>query len=232
MASSFGVVEDKLREADFFLSQLRESELLSFESDCYFSAFVTAARSVTDAMCVSMKGVQGFKVWFDEALKSLKTDPLVPFFVEIRNEVVHEGLNPLNRVSFENLRDDMSWQLRGNRSHVLVLPDARRRDATVVVNAVAACDQYFTSVVSVVYDCYSAFKPVVDARWYFTEANFKVRGLGLEDALVELGFPPTWFAETLVGPEAWRTLRSQQHTCLLNDLFDKYLGKTIADPDE
>ena len=112
MASSFGVVEDKLREADFFLAHLCESERLSFESDCYFSAFVTAARSVTDAMRVSMKGVPGFKAWFDEALKRLKTDPLAPFFVEIRNEVVHEGINPLNRVSLEHLRDDLSRQLR------------------------------------------------------------------------------------------------------------------------
>lgn len=232
MASSFGVVEDKLREAAFFLSQLRESERLSFESDCYFSAFVTAARSVTDAMRVSMKGVPGFKAWFDEALKRLKTDPLAPFFVEIRNEVVHEGINPLNRVSLEHLRADLSRQLQGDRSHVLVLPDAGRRVSTVVVSAVNACEQYFASVVGVVYECYSAFKTVVDARWYFTEANFKARGQGFEDALVELGFPPTWAAGMPIGPEAWRVLRSQQHPCLVNDLFDRYLGKTIADPDE
>jgi hypothetical protein len=232
MASSFGVVEDKLREADFFLSKLRESERLSFEEDCYFSAFVTAARSVTDAMRASLEGLPGFKAWFDEALKRLKTDPLVPFFVEIRNEVVHEGINPLNRVSLEHLRADLSRQVRGDRGHVLVLPDAGRRDSTVLVNAVDACEQFFTSVVGVVYECYSSFKTVVDARWYFTEANFSSMGKTLEDAVVELGFPPTWAACAPTGPEAWRALRSQQPPCLINDVFDAFLGKCIPDPDE
>jgi hypothetical protein len=232
MASSFGVVEDKLREAAFFLSKLRESEPLSFESDCYFSAFVTASRSVTDAMRVSLKGVPGFKAWFDEALKRLKTDPLAPFFVEIRNEVVHEGINPLNRVSLDHLRADLSRQLRGDRGHVLVLPDAARRDSTVLVNAVDACEQFFTSVVGVVYDCYSALKTVVDARWYFTEANFTSMGKTLEDAVVELGFPPRWAACAPTGPAAWCALRLQQPPCLINDIFDEFLGKCILDPDE
>jgi hypothetical protein len=232
MASSFGVVEDKLREADFFLSKLRHSERLSFESDCYFSAFVTAARSVTDAMRVSLKGMPGFKAWFDEVLKRLKTDPLAPFFVEIRNEVVHEGINPLNRVSLEHLRTSLSQQIRGEQGHVLVLPDAQRRDSTVLVNAIDACEQYFSSLVDVVFECYVAFKTVVDPRWYFTEANFSSRGKSFEDALVELGFPPMWSAGVSIGSDYWRVLRSQQPPCLINDLFDKYLGKTIPDPDE
>lgn len=232
MASSFGVVEDKLREAEFFLSQLRESQHLSFEADCYFSAFVTAARSVTDAMRASLKGVDGFRIWFDETLKQLKTDALAPFFVEIRNEVVHEGINPLNRVSLEHLQLDLTRQLQGDRGHFLVLPDAHRRDSTVIVDAVEACEQYFSSLVVVVYECYESFRTVVDARWYFTEGNFSSRGKSFEDALVELGFPPTWAAGIPIGPEAWHALRSQQPPCLVNDLFDKYLGKTIPDPDE
>jgi hypothetical protein len=115
MASSFGVVEDKLREAEFFLSQLRDTSRLSFEAHCYFSAFVSAARSVTFAMQGSLKGVPGFKDWYDSAQKQLKTDPLAPFFVEIRNQVVHTGTNPLNRVSPDRLRDDLARQLHGDR---------------------------------------------------------------------------------------------------------------------
>jgi hypothetical protein len=75
MASSFGVVEDKLREAEFFLAQLSKTSRLSFEADCFFSAFVSATRSVTFAMQASLKGVPGFKEWYDIAQKKLKTDP-------------------------------------------------------------------------------------------------------------------------------------------------------------
>lgn len=91
MSSSFGVVEDKLREAEFFLAQLRGTSRVSFEANCYLSAFVSATRSVTFAIQASLKGVPGFKDWYESAQKQLKTDPLAPFFVEIRNEVVHKG---------------------------------------------------------------------------------------------------------------------------------------------
>jgi hypothetical protein len=158
---------------------------------------------------------------------------LAPFFLEIRNEVVHTGTNPLNRVSLDHLRDDLARQLHGGRrGHVLVLPDAQRPDSTVLFDAVEACEQYFSSLVSVVYECNLVFKTIVNGRWYFTEANFSSLGKTFEDALVELGFPRTWTAGMPIGPEAWRALRLQQPPCLVNDLFDRFLGKTIPDPDE
>lgn len=233
MATSFGVVEDKLREAGFFFDKLRDTRRLSFEASCYFSAFVSATRSVTLAMQASLKGVPGFEDWYESARKQLKIDPLAPFFVEIRNEVLHTGANPLNRVPLDHLREELARQLRGDRrEHVLVFPGAQQPDSTVLVDAVEACEQYFSTLVSVVYDCYSAFKTVVDGRWYFTEANFNSLGKSFEDALGELGFPKTWAEGIPVGPEAWRVLRSQQPFCLVNDLFDSYLGKKILDPDE
>ena len=233
MANSFRVVEDKLREAHFFLTQLHDSNRLSFQADCYFSAFVSATRSVTFAMQASMKGIAGFKDWYDNAQKQLKTDPLAPFFVELRNEIVHTGANPLNRVSLDHLREDLARQLHGDRqSHVLVIPDAQRRDSTVLANAADACDQYFSSLVSVVYECYSAFKTVVDARWYYTEGNFCSMDKTFNDAIVELGFPQTWAMCAPAGPDAWRALRSQQPPCLVNDIFHEFLARTIPDPDD
>jgi hypothetical protein len=233
MASSFGVVENKLREAAFFLDQLRDSSRLSFEADCYFSAFVSACRSVTFAMQACMEGVPGFEDWYKSAQKQLKIDRPAPLFVEIRNKVVHAGANPLNRVPIEHLRQDLAQQLRGgNRGHVLVVPDAQQQGSTTLVDAADACEQYFSSLVSVVYECYLAFKTFVDERWYFTEANFNSLGKTFEDALAELGFPRTWLVGMPVGPEAWRALRLQLQPCLINDLFDRFLGKTIIDPDD
>lgn len=232
MSSSFGVVEDKLREAEFFLLKLREAKRQRFEADYYFSAFVTATRSVTDAMRASMEGVPGFEEWFAGALQRLKTDPMAPFFVEIRNRVVHQGVNPLNRVTPEHLREYLFRQLGGDRRHVLVVPDASRREHTVLADATSACEQLFSSVVGVVCGCYLRFLTIVDPRWYFTEANFADRGLTLHDALAELGFPSGWAVASPGGPEEWRALRAQQPQCSLNDLFEKYVGKSIPDPDE
>ncbi len=93
MAQSFGIVEDKLREADFFLDQIRASNPLSFEARFYFSAFVSAARSVIMALPVTMSGVEGFRLWYRGVQDQLKADPLAPLFVELRNESIHKGVN-------------------------------------------------------------------------------------------------------------------------------------------
>jgi hypothetical protein len=231
MASSFGVVENKLREAEFFLRRLRGTRHLSFEADCYFSAFVTASRSVTDAMRVSLAGVPGFDDWFDQLRGRLKRDTLAPYFVDIRNDLVHEGASPLNRVPQEHLREDLVRQLGGDRRHVLVLPAGSPPEVTVLADAVQVCEQLFATIVGAVFECYQRFLMMVDPRWYFTEASFVARGLGLEDALAELGLPPSWSAASPTESEAWRALRAQQPTCALNDLFDKHLGRVIPDPD-
>lgn len=233
MARSFGIVEEKLREAEFFLDQLRRTSRLSFEAKFFFSAFVSAARSVTLAIQASLRGVPGFEQWYEGARTRLKTDPLAPFFVEIRNEVVHTGINRLDQVTLDHLREDLAQGLYGQgRSHVLVLPDPNLPDATVLVDALQACTAYFSSLVSTVYDCYCQFKTFVDPRWYFTEDNFAAMNRNLVDAVVELGFPPEWAACAPPGPSAWKVLRSQQPACQINDLFNSYLGRFISDPDE
>lgn len=233
MAHSFGVVEDKLREAEFFLNELRRTSRHSFKAMCFFSAFVSAVRSVTLAMQASLKGVPGFAQWYEDARERLKTDPLAPFFIEIRNEVVHTGINPLDQVTLDHLREYLARQLYlRDRSHVLVLPGPRISDTTILVDAVHACTSYFVSLVSTVYDCYAQFKTVVDPRWYFTEENFSAMNRSLEDAVAELGFPPKWATSMPQGPDAWKTLRVQQPACQANNLFERYLGRIIPDPDE
>jgi hypothetical protein len=231
MAHSFGVVEDKLWESEFFLGQLQRTRPHSAESRYYFSAFVSAARSVTFAMQFSMSGVDGFEDWYANAQASLRSDPLAPHFVEIRNDVQKKGLNPINAVPLSHLREHLGWRrAKGNRSHVLVLPsasgDGELADASVATN------EYFRLLVSVVFDAYETFKATVDPRWYYTEANFAAQGRTLVDALAELGFPAAWAEAAPNGPDAWRVLRAQQPPCALNELFLRYLGRRIADPDE
>lgn len=232
MAQSFGFVEEKLYEAEFFLEKLRNSSRLSFEGQCYFSAFVSAARSVTLALQASMDGVPGFDVWYQAAREHLKSDPLAPFFVEIRNNVVHRGLNPLNRTGIEHLRDDLYGQMTGRHTHTLILPDVRSKDETVLADAVDVSTQYFRSLVSIIFECYERFTCIVDPRWYCTRENFEAMGKDLGDALFEIGLPRDWLAAAPKEDQAWRILRSQQPRNQLNDLFLRYLGRQIPSPDE
>jgi hypothetical protein len=44
-------------------------------------------------------------------------------------------------------------------------------------------------LLTIVFDCYEDFRFKINAQWYFTEENFSSRGLTVEDAEEELGFP-------------------------------------------
>lgn len=230
MVRSFGIVENKLRETEFFLDLLRNTQPPSFEADCFFSAFVSASRSVTFSLQATLNKVESFEAWYATAQQKLKTDPLAPLFVEIRNEVVHVGDNPINRVTFEHLAEHLARQLDGQKSHVLILPDSSEPAGSKLVDAVAVSTMYFESLVDIVFDCYDQFRMVVDPQWYFTQQNFSASGRTIRDAIVELGFPENW-VDGIPPDNAWRAIRSQQPRCLINDIFERYLGKMIVAPD-
>jgi hypothetical protein len=233
MSQSFGVVEEKLREAGFFLDQLTTAGPLSIEARFHFSAFVSAARSITLALQATLNDTDGFNAWYEQAQGRLKLDPLARFFVEIRNDSVHKGLNPLNRVTLVHLRENLLDQFRRtNPSHVIVLPDAATGKGTILADAMQASSEYFKSLVEVIFDCYDRFRYVVDPRWYFTRENFAARGKTLDDALEELGFPRTWLSDAISETDGWRVLRTQQPACPINDIFWRYAGRTISDPDQ
>jgi hypothetical protein len=233
MSRSFEVVENKIRETEFFLIKLKDSPYHSFDAQCYFSAFVSAARSVTFAMQGSLVGVKDFDQWYETVRDKLKAAPLAPFFVEVRNSVVHVGENPLNRIDVEFLYDYLLHQFRQNsKGHFLLVPDTKVKDTRLLVDATQACKEYFKSLVSVVYECYERYKMTVDPRWYFTEENFQTMGRTFEDAMVELGFPKDWVPADMVGPASWKIIRRQQPYCQVNDIFQRYLGLWISDPDD
>ncbi len=226
MTQSFGIVEEKLSEAEFFLGKLCSTNRFSFEAKYYFSAFVSAARSVTLALQATLSEVDGFDEWYELARAKLKTDPLAPFFVEIRNDVIHKGVNPLNQATLTHLREDLARQMhQGKDTHILVIPSPEIEAETCLADASDACRDYLASLVAVIFDCYDKFRTVVDPRWYFTQDHFMSQGKTLEDALVELGFSPNWALGALENTDTWRVLRSQQPCCQLNEIFQKYLDR-------
>ena len=64
MDRHFGLVDAKVAEANFFLQQLAGSEANFFTARCYFSPFLSSARSITFALQAVMSGVDGFLEWY------------------------------------------------------------------------------------------------------------------------------------------------------------------------
>lgn len=231
MAYCFGVVEEKLQEAEFFLGLLGGAARHSFAGRCYFSAFVSAARSVTFALQFSMNGIDGFAEWYASAQEVLRADPLAPHFVEIRNDLQKKGLNCLDEVPVSHLPEHLLQQFTGeSRAPVLLVPSGGRGSSPMLTDALEASRSYFRLLVSLVFDAYVGFKTSVDPRWYYTQAHFEALHQTLEDALAELGVPPDWTAGAPRPADAWRALRAQQPPCALNEVFERHPGKRVVDP--
>ena len=226
MTRSFGLVEDKLREAEYFFDLLSKTSRHSQEARYCFSAFVSAARSVTFALQACLSDVEGFKGWYVTAQETLKSDPLAPHFVEFRNKSQKTGESPIGRVGHANLRRYLAAQLNGTApTHALVHPSTEQ-----LIDVVESCDSYLTSVTQVVYDCYVKFRTIVDPQWYFTHEAFQASGKTFADAVQEMGYPASWADAAPRENDPWSSLSRLNPSCAINDLFQARLGQTVTGP--
>ena len=220
----FDLVDEKLAEADFFLDKLKDSSLNPFEARCYFSAFVSAARSVTFALQAVMKSrVYGFGEWYESKQEELRQDPLARFFHDARTEVQHMGLNLVNagrvRTIDGKLVADLYFQ-----SSTLGTPLKNAPPYDVVTS----CTRYLTAIVSLIRECYEVFGAAIDPRQYLTEENFSKLGRTIEDAEEEVFGVRGWTAVPEASLESrWQMLRASVSGSEIGWIFDKYLARPI-----
>ena len=63
---SFGLVDHKIAEAEFFFTEISKCGFNFFAFRCYVSAFVSSTRSVTFAIQASLRGLVGFDGWYNQ----------------------------------------------------------------------------------------------------------------------------------------------------------------------
>lgn len=219
-ARPFDLVDEKLAEADFFLGKLEDSVKNLFESRCYFSAFVSAARSVTFALQAVMKSqVDGFEEWYEFKQKELKQDPLARFFHDARTKAQHVGLNSVNagRMTVVDGKPVVQLFFQSSTANV-PLKNVPPYDV------VTSCTRYLTSLVSLIHECYEVFGAEIDPHRYLTEENFRKLGRTIEDAEEEVIGVRGWTDAPGVPLEArWQMLRSSVPGSEIGWIFEKYL---------
>lgn len=222
MPRSFGLVDGKVAEAEFFLRKISECGLNFFAAQYYTSAFASASRSITWALQAVLSGSGAFGRWYAETQSDLRSDPLARFFHKFRTVSQHIGANPVTRGSVE---------AGGNVRYYFGLQpdfsDGPRDDVET------SCRRHFLTLLEMVYDCYVKFGPDIDAHQYFTAGNFERIGKTIEDAEEELGFPRGWtdIGDPAVLPHRWQALRDATTGCEIGHLFEAYLGKAVPSPD-
>jgi len=221
MARSFSLVDQKVSETEFFLDKLSSSTSDWFAFRCYVSAFAASARSITFALQSVLGETPRFKDWYAHRQTALREDPISRFFHAFRNVSQHVGENPVN-----------SGLSRPGRPPAYFFMTSLDLKSVPEQDVETTCRYYFTTLLGMIYDCYSTFGPVIDPQLYFTEEHFNSQGKSIEDAEEELGFPRGW---TDIGdPDAlahrWHLLRRGVGGCEIESLFDKYLDKSRPTP--
>jgi len=220
MLRSFGIVELKVQETDFFMYHVRScaerSALMPLAF--YLSAFVAAARSITFALRASLNELPGFAEWYGMEQEKLKQDPLARYFRDARTASQKVGAFLVGGGISRNGKPLHFFRaLEGQ-------PD------TPSLDVVSACEQYYVALLTLVFRCVLRFRPEVDGQHRYTEKYFTLVGKTIEDAEEELGLPRHWTdVPGIAVTERWRLLRGQADGCEIEAYFQKWLGKSLSD---
>lgn len=228
MTRSISIVEFKVMQTHFFLTQINNAGLDFFAAQCFTDAFGSAARSITFAMQAVLKDIPKFETWYSAKQEQLKHDPLCRFFNAYRDASIHIGDTVVRGGAFR--RDD-----DGNSVVTYYFAPIQDLDEVPDADVFLVCSTYFTMLLSVVFDAFRDFRYELDDRWYYTQEHFERLGKTIEDAEEELGFPRGWTAIDSIGSgcERWRVIRLTQTVgCQINHLFQQYLRQLIEGPDE
>lgn len=212
---SFGIVEDKIAEADFFLTKLEEAGFAIFNAQCYLNAFLSAARSVTFAIQASIADLEGFAEWYQVVQLELRDDTLARFFLQARNESIHVGLSHIR-----------SGKVKGGKCTYFFQGLFDLDERTPGDDVITSCNKHLTRLVALVYQCFSEFGYDIDPDMYYTIQNAKRQGRSIEDYEIELGYPAGWTHVEGIAPETrLRILRERLPGVEIDHLFEKYLNK-------
>ena len=221
MSRSFGLVDSKVQEAEYFLERILNVDKFFFGVRCDAVAFAAAMRSITFAMQSSQKGVPDFDVWYAEKQENMRANPLAQFFNRFRRVSQHIGDNAVVVGASANGKVLFYF---GPVPDIPDVPD---------IDVASACVSYFKSTLEIVYECYLRFATRINGKWYFTQEHFASMGKTIEDAEEELGFPRGWMKVSGYDDKTrWFYLRKQADGCNIQDQFVNWLGKRVPYPDD
>lgn len=210
---SFDLVDFKIGEGEYFLKKIRNSKDI-FEVRFLFSAYVSAVRSVTFCLQAVLSDIDGFKNWYSTKQENLKKDSVAKFFLEARNLSQKVGTVPISSGSSSNGKTKHYFDSKNPEFKSLPEEDVY-----------TACQEYFTLVLKLVYDCYVDFGTTIDPHQHYTKPNFILLGKSIDD-LDEYLIGIRGYTSFARWPEEyrWQAHRNSMPGCRISALFPKYLG--------
>lgn len=183
---SFDSVGRKFAEADFILERLNNTRGTLVEAGFFFSAFLSAARSVTLVLQAVMKDVDGFKDWYEVHQRELKADPVARYFKNRRDMAVHPGEFAIFGIVPASASDKEG-------SRYLMWPSMENNSSSnEILEAGPTARIYMKSLAKLIITCYETFGSEIDPEIHYTKENLERLGLTIEDVEESLGYQRGW----------------------------------------
>ena len=222
MDKTFDTVDLKVAEAEFFLRKMAECNFNFSEFGFYFSAFLSASRTVTLAL-QQFNHLDGFEKWYIPHREDLKANQTAKFFLNTRNSHMHGGGYPVRGGTTCN--GVHTFHFRNYEHNKFEIGDD---------DVLCKSRQFFLMLLEIVYDCYVHLGPQIDPQQYFTKEYFSSIGRTINEAEVEVfGWVMVSLKdEGFSDDDRWHELRAKVKCCNINHLFNAYLGKVTPQPKE
>lgn len=220
MSRSFGIVEYKIEESEFFLHKFTQTlDKFAFaEAQFYLSAFLSASRSITFAIQASISDLPRFKDWYQEQQNILKDNKLAKFFLEARNASQKTGYYLIAGGTMVKGAD-------GKQKHVCFFEPVSNLDYYPEEDVQSGCERYFASLLTLVQDCYKTFGGYIDPERFYTLKHMEKSGMTIEDVEEDAGFPRGWTDVDDFSDEVrLEMIASGQAKSTVDWIFEKHLG--------
>lgn len=148
-------IAEKLKEADFFLEKMVSSNRRVDELNYYFSAFASAARSVTVVLQYVGSSIEGFDEWYSGIRARLGGDIVSKYLLEARNESLKTGIQPISYglvVKLPTGEEDLLHFF----SYIGLNPPAEVPD----IDALSTCRHQMKNLVAIVSEFFERFESV------------------------------------------------------------------------
>jgi hypothetical protein len=208
-------IGEKLKEVDFFFEKMKLSEHAIDELNFYFSAFVSAARSVTFVMQYVGSDLEGFYTWYALIQQELRENKIAKFLLEARNEHLKRGVQPIASGSVLNLPNSQQKLL-----HFFTYIGSEPPAEVPVLDAITVCAIHMGTTTSLVKKFYERFstqfhvpsQSIETALRYFSE---------LAGELSKLGFPQELF-DTVIKSGVIQEHAAKNPCEAIEHLIEKY----------
>jgi hypothetical protein len=212
MEYNFSVVEHKLFEADFFLDKMKECSKSdnTFNTEYYFSAFLSSTRSVTFSMQYVFSKIDGFKEWYEIKQNSLKNNELAVFFRDARNNSQKQGMSYLNIT-----RMTMKY------SEFYFVNDDETKFAPTG-DMIKASENYLQILICIVFDFFNDFAEYVNPRVYYSMENILKRGKTVRELEYDVWGYCKWTGLGLSEEQSLEYILTHMIKTRIFTLVDKY----------